>query len=256
MKKGLIFIITLALAGSMSAQIYVGLGAGYGMGANKQFLGTEASATKTTALNGSYGQGININVELGFFFNDNLGVELGINDFMGSTITESKNETSSTETKANLIRIAPQLVYKFDNGLYGRFGMMIPVTGKMVTKDENTDYMGGGETLSAEYETKGALAIGFTSALGMNFKLSDKMNFFVELQYNGLAIKPASTTVTKYEYNGTDQLPSMPTSQKEIEYFDELDTSTISTADDPGRRLATPAAFSSIGLNLGVQIKF
>ncbi len=251
MKKGLIFIIALALAGSMSAQMYVGLGAGYGMGANKMAFGTEDAGTKSTLLTGSFGQGININVDLGFFFNDNLGIELGINDFMGSTLTESKDTSSTTEAKASLIRISPRLIYKFDNGLYGKFGMILPVSGKITQTTTGTNY-------EQVEEYKGAMTIGFTGALGMNFEISDKMDFYAELQYIGLSMKPSTSEITTAKFGGVDALPSMTTSQIQTEYFNELDGTTMAnlTANDPSQSFATPIATSSFGVNVGIHIKF
>ena len=65
MKKVLLFIVTVFIATSMSAQFYAGLGVGYGFGAQKRVLGQETSGTTTENLYGSFGQGINIQPKVG-----------------------------------------------------------------------------------------------------------------------------------------------------------------------------------------------
>jgi len=262
MKKNLLLIIALFVATSMSAQFYAGLGLGYGLGASKRANGTETTGTITKNIYGSYGQGFNTHLKLGFMFNDNMGIELGVSYLFGASQTIYKDSFALKEAKSSGLRLAPQLVYKLDNGFYGRFGMIIPVLGKTVVtdNDDKSLFLVGGLPVvgkkESTIETKGSFSIGFIGAIGYGFALNDNMTIFGELEYIGLSIKSGSATVTEYTFEGNDVLSTMKTSQKEYEYVDEIDSSVKSDPDKPTQKLKQKAPFSSFGLNIGITMTF
>ncbi|RLD64102.1 MAG: hypothetical protein DRI84_08995 [Bacteroidetes bacterium] len=273
MKRNLLLIIALFVATSMSAQFYAGLGVGYGMGASKRANGLEYSGTKTINIYGSYGQGFSPNLKLGFMFNDNMGFELGVSYLFGASQTKIKMEgdTVGQEAKSSGLRLAPQLVYKLDNGFYGRFGLIIPVLGTTVVTGHNNNFMGMGIKQEYTVENKGAFSIGFIGAIGYGFALNDNMTLFGEIEYIGLSIKSGSKTFTQFDLDGVDQLendkPLNPmfgtTAFKETEYFDEVDDSVDNTTsnpkydtDKPTAELRQKAPFSSFGLNIGIIMTF
>ena len=259
MKKNLLLIIALFVATTMSAQFYAGLGVGYALGASKRVNGTETSGTITTNIYGSYGQGFAPTLKLGFMFSDNMGIEMGVSYLMGASQTKLKTSSELEEAKSNGMRLAPQLVYQLDNGFYGRFGVIIPVMGKTVITSTDDSVMVGLNTYAKkemEIETKGSFSIGFIGAIGYNYALSDNMNLFGEIEYIGLSIKSGSATVTKLDLGGTDLLEKMDTYRKEIEFVDEIDSSTKFDKDKPTQMLKQKAPFSSFGLNVGITMTF
>ncbi len=269
MKRNLLLIIALFVATSMSAQFYAGLGVGYGMGASKRANGLEYSGTKTINIYGSYGQGFSPNLKLGFMFNDNMGFELGVSYLFGASQTKYKSEFQLEEAKSNGLRIAPQLVYKLDNGFYGRFGMIIPLLGKTVITETDDKLMVAPNTFVKKEmvtETKGSFSIGFIGAIGYGFALNDNMTLFGEIEYIGLSIKSGSATITKLEVDGNDKLANMDTYQKEYEFVDEIDSSKDNLIDQttgqpvnpdtPWLMLKQKAPFSSFGLNIGIIMTF
>ena len=269
MKRNLLLIIALFVATSMSAQFYAGLGVGYALGASKRVNGTEVSGTVTTNIYGSYGQGFSPNLKLGFMFNDNMGIELGVSYLFGASQTKTKTEYILEEAKSDGLRLAPQLVYKLDNGFYGRFGMIIPVLGKTVITYSDDHMMVAPNTFvkkETEMETKGSFSIGFIGAIGYGFALNDNMTIFGEVEYIGLSIKSGSATFTKYDVAGKDQLANMDTHQKEYEFVDEIDSSKDNlidpntfkpkNPDTPWLVLKQKAPFSSLGFNIGITMTF
>jgi len=266
MKKNLLLIIALFVATTMSAQFYAGLGLGYGLGASKRVNGTKIDGTKTTNIYGSYGQGFNTTLKLGFMFNDNMGLELGVSYLFGAAQTKDDHQDYLETAKSNGLRLMPQLVYKLDNGFYGRFGVIIPVLGKTVITEKDDKYtVAPGVTVvkETEMETHGSFSIGFAGAIGYNFALSDNMNLFGEIEYIGLSIKSGSAEYTKYEVGGKDQLGNMPTGWKEFTFLDEVDDSSDNTfgnpkwdKDQPSVMLRQKAPFSSFGLNVGITMTF
>jgi len=263
MKKNLLLIIALFVATTMSAQFYAGLGLGYGLGASKRVNGTKVDGTTTTNIYGSYGQGFNTTLKLGYMFNDNMGVELGVSYLFGAAQTKDDHKDYLETAKSNGLRLMPQLVYKLDNGFYGRFGVILPVMGKTVITETDDDFMSLGIKKETEMETHGSFSIGFAGAIGYNYELSDNMNLFGEIEYIGLSIKSGSAKYTKYEVGGKDQLPNLKTGQKEFTFLDEVDDSSDNTFSNPkwdpnkaSVMLRQKAPFSSFGLNIGITMTF
>ncbi len=263
MKKNLLLVVALFLATTMSAQFYAGLGVGYGMGASKRVNGTSVDGTKTTNIYGSYGQGFNTTLKAGYMFTDNMGVEMGVSYLFGATQTKDDHTNYLEEAKSNGLRIIPSLVYKLDNGFYGRFGMIIPVMGSTVITAVDDDFMGMGLKKETEMETHGSFSIGFAGAIGYQFELTDNMNLFGEVEYIGMSIKSGSATFTQYDVDGKDQLGAMTTSQKEYTFLDEVDDSSDNTFGNPNYdpakatvMMRQKAPFSSFGLNVGITMVF
>ncbi len=299
MKKNLLFVVAIFLATTMSAQLYVGAKLGYGIGANKYEAGTEMKGSVSNSVSGvvsddsrtrgivwgSMGQGLQLGAKVGYFFNDNIGFELGIDYFMSSegTIADvdftSKNEVApgmsfdfpyiySVTAKSNQLRLTPQLVVKTDMGLYTKFGIIVPVMGKtlVTSHEENPGFSGTAVTKSTndiEMEYSGKFSIGFAGAIGYEYELSDNLKLFGEIQYTGLTIRGASSEITKYEVDGADMLPAMTTIQKETNYVDELDASSNNSTYNPTPdaakaqdALRSSTVYSNYGLNIGVNFAF
>jgi len=262
MRKNLFLILAIAFATTMSAQFYAGLGVGYGLGASKRVLGHEVNGTTTTNLYGSFGQGLNIQPKLGYMFNENMGFELGVNYFMGSTQTLGKTTTSLTEGKSSGLILAPQFVLKTESGIYTRVGIFLPVMGKTIITSTDSDYMGSGAKMDMEMERQGSFSLGLIGAIGYSFAISEQMNFFVELQYSAMSMKSGTSKYTKLEVGGQDQLANMDTFDKETTYVDEL-TASSNTSSNPNynkdaakEALKETAPFSAIGINVGITFSF
>ncbi len=263
MRKNLVFVIAMLFATGLSAQLYVGAKLGYGFGAQKSAFGTTETATSSANIYASMGQGIPIGLKVGYFLNDNLGVELGMNYFIGATQTAydyTGAYTANVTAQSNQIRLLPALVYKTDMGIYGRFGMMVPVGGKTVVK---THQVVGPNTTEIEAEHNGSFSIGFVGSLGYEFELSDNLKLFGELEYVGLSIKSKSSVITSYTVNGADQLAAVPTYNKETTAVDELNSSSNNSSynsnpdmSKPQDVLADYAGYSSFRINIGVSFYF
>ena len=264
MKKNLFFVIAMLIATGMSAQLYVGAKLGYGFGAQKTAFGTKQADKSQSNIYGTLGQGIPLGLKVGYFFNDNLGVELGMNYFMSSTLTKADvnmtGYTQNTTVKSTQIRLMPTLVYKTDMGVYGRFGMLVPVGGSTIATSK---FVTGGATTDIEQSFSGSFSIGFVSSLGYEFALNDNIKLFGEVEYVGLQIKGKSASMTKYTVNGTDKLASIPTYSKETNYVDELTSSSNNNTYNPAPDMSKAAdelnstsGYSAVRINIGISYYF
>jgi opacity protein-like surface antigen len=255
MKK--LFLLTLIFASATTfAQFYASLGAGYSMGMPKSVLGYEETSTSVKNIYGTYGTGVNGKLNLGYFLNDNLGVELGFTYLMGSDqLIESEVDGSynlKVNAQATAIGLAPTLIYKWDNGLYGKFGFATKVGGKVV---ENYDVKSGSYTMTETMEYVNKTPLGFTGALGYQFEIGTNMNLFLEMEYLGINVKRDKATMTAYEmkYNGTvvETLADLTAIDRETIFVDELTDSS-----PENHELTEMSPYSSLGFNVGIRYTF
>lgn len=259
----------------MAQSAYVDVAVGYGLGLPGEKLGVNSSTSSggevtTSNVYGTIGQGLNIELRPGFFFNEHIGAELGFNYFMGSETevqkTSSPFGTATVTAHSNQLRMTPAIVVRSGSeGLYayGKFGVVLPLTGTTFTNVDDTGASGPNTASTAEYETKGAPSLGFNGTLGVNYSLSGRFSLFAEASSVHLRVNAKSRTMTAATSNGTDVLGSMNTYQKETTYVDELNSSSnnssynsnysTSTAKDD---LRTRNNFGALFLNIGLKINF
>lgn len=249
--KRKIFLLAAAvmLSTGLSAQFQVGLKGGYAMGATKAPLGTSIDGDKYTTIYGTFGQGIPFGVEFRYLFGDNFGLQLDATYLLGSDVTnfellDAGIEQSAT-TKTTQFRIAPTMIFKTGFGIYSKFGAIIPLTGKTVATSRNVN--GGGIGIPSEIDQtiSGKFGLGFIGALGYELTLGN-LGIFGEVEYIGLAIKRATSEITKYDVGGVDQLPNFTDDQINTTYEDETTLGGMTVQ-------GTSASFSSIGVNIGVR---
>lgn len=278
MKKTVIAVASLLLGATAYGQGgYASFSVGYGIGFPSEDLGIETVTNPSTLevteknIYGTLGNGIGINLTPGYMLSEHFGAEIGLSYFMGSEVTTSSDElegfyTDEFSGQTSQFRVNPSLVVRSGGdgiSLYSKVGLLLPVTGTTVGRRERT---GNGTALnpdiSIETETIGALSLGYTGAIGVNWALSDKLSLFGEVSGAFLRIKSNETEITKFEQNGTNQLDNLSTGDKETVYVDELNGNTNQQGganyDDtkPSEALAFKRNFNSTFINVGVTFKF
>lgn len=259
------------LTGAFAQGPYAALQFGYAMGSSTEMIGTDFNQTSATtysskAVYGTYGSGIPISVNLGYMFTQHLGFDLGINYFMGSTVTSDMQKSFlgddvTTTSQGYQIRILPQLVVSTGNensvNFYSKFGLVMPVAGETTFKKEGTTFTGvNTQSILVEGTSTGNFSIGFNGAFGANYSLNENLSIFGELQAINLRVKNATQTLTKYELGGTDLLSSFTTNSIETEYVSELNENSNSSVDEPTKTLGSSTNYNSFGINLGIKYNF
>lgn len=274
MKKMVLSAALFFAAYGVNAQgLYGDVSVGYGLGAPNYVMGTKnysgpAGTSTSENIYGSIGQGLNLALTPGYMINEHFGLELGINYFMGATktIVENTNSNSNVyETRtahSNQLRLIPSLVVSSGTSnklsVYAKGGLVIPVMG--LTKIEIDKGIMTGPTTSSKIQAKsdfaGHVSLGFRGALGVNYKLSDKLSLFGELQQTNLFIKQKSNTYTEFIVDGVDikdnpTLMSLYGQNKETEFVDKLDANS-----GANQALAAKTNFNQFGINVGVKFNF
>jgi len=265
------FLMMLA-ATPAAAQLYLGFSAGYGLPANRMWLGTNVedngSVETYEVVNSSLGQGLQAGLFIGSMTNNNVGLELGLSYLQGAGVmiryTDNAGGLVVNEERVlmgRMIRVVPGL--RFTTGAgdvrpYGRAGLILGVGGKVIEELEGT-YTAGGVTDVEEYvfEEYGGFSVGFSGAAGVNFQASDRLSLFAELGLVYQNWAPEKGRFTKYTINGADALGGMTTSEKEVDYVNELTVSgSAPPAGNPDEQLKIFRPFSSAGVNLGLVLHF
>lgn len=224
-------------------------------------------------------EGININfakgasgtLSLGYFFENNLGFELGIGylNSSKSTVSNTENnvgytnyagyqESKVTDFYSRLILLQPSILFTTSSercNLYSRVGLVATFG----TLHSNLKYSNS-DRQSAEIDLRlyGGTGLGFQAALGTDIKLNDKAAIFLEGTFNNLSYSPTKGEITRYFANGIDRVPSMETIEKEYEFIDDYveDGNVTNSSSQPAKQPKQRYGMSTVGLNLGLKYSF
>lgn len=274
-KHALTVVVAAAAVQSASAQFYFGGNLGYGVGASGDSYGTDdtynssGDLTSSKQIHGTYGAGLNIQLNGGYKLSENFAFDLGVNYLMGSKKLADRTTTSAGEytkyVQTSQVRLTPTLIVSAGGEgkltPYTRFGLVIPVAGKTVsTEVDKTN-----SSMSSEMvrESKGKPTIGFEGGVGVRYKLSENLALSAELVYTALRIRTKSAEITKYNMTmggtTTDVLATMKTGQKEYNFVEELTSSSNNSSTNSNYDvnkatdlLSTSSNFNNFGIRVGV----
>jgi hypothetical protein len=298
MKKLLPLILSFILfTGTlMSQSIYVRAGGGYGLPIASSVLGEKilytqvyngvntTNSASTESITGSFGSGANFNFALGYKFNENFIFEINTQFLISKKNNSSDNNLSSdplnlysyvdnsnTTTSAKGLFFNPSFIFSAGFGKaapYGRFGLVIG--SPKISGTGSYYYNGDGiDSTVTEFEYSKGITFGFQGAIGMNWKLSDKLDIYTEMNFISMTYYPGEYNVTKdVSGNGftvTDNLPNMSKYLKQTIYEKKFDPSSVNTIDQygyynqiidinkPTVSLRKAMPFSSLSLQIGIR---
>ncbi|WP_372746490.1 hypothetical protein [Lutibacter sp.] len=286
MKKQLFLFVALIIATSASAQFYVSASGGYAIPSAGVLMGTKVTSDKTENTYGSYGEGLNGQLRVGYTLNETFGVELGIgylhgDDQIKSEVNIPNYRITDAVARGRAFGVLPQLTYKFNDKFYGRIGALLKVGGKTEAVVDDINYMydaANGITISQALslptgaythttyteDYHGHLPLGIVAAMGYKFPINDKISFFTELEYMGVSVKRKDSEIVEFNTDvvladgtvavaGLYTLDNLPAGYyKESTYVDELSNSNT----DGSKKLSERVPYSSFGINFGITYTF
>lgn len=219
--------------------------------------------SSTEAIKYSFGKGITAGLQFGYMVNENIGVELAVNYLIGGKTTATETSTGGfgagttiTDVSAKMLQINPSVVLATTINKISPYAKLGLVIGSgTITQNENS--VNGTFTSVAKMEYKGGIALGFSSALGINFGINDKLSFNTELSLVNMQYSPSKSSITVATLNGVDKLSTLSVRDRETEFSSTVTTSSTSgasTAPTQANTIATP--FGSIGINVGIKYSF
>ncbi len=215
------------------------------------------------------GRGAALGVNLGYMFSENIGAELQLNYLLGSPvngesintntvitggmITSKSTSTSKTQYTSNAFQVAPSIVLQTqvkNITPYAKFGPMLSFGNVLIEQDRNN----AGSIESSEIKLNGGVGLGISSRLGVLFQTKGAMSYFAECSIVGMTYAPTKGELTKSITNGVDNLPNLNTSEKVVEFVDEVSGGSIQDPNKPSQILPISYPFSSIGLRVGIRV--
>lgn len=278
-KTAVVLLFTLFSGVIMSQSIYFRAGTGYGLPIATAPIGQNQARSEISnntgntvpntieGVNASYGSGMDFNFALGYKINENFMFDLNFQYLIGRKYKTSdtyyyssgsfiENDYDNTTTSSKGFFINPSIIFSAGFGKaapYGRFGLF---TGSPTVTGERSDYYNGDgiSTNQSRWEYTKAMAIGFQGAVGMNWKITEKMDFFTELNFISMTYYAGQYELTQNISNGTDNLANMPISQKIIVFKKKFDLAKVNNdPSKPSTSLRESTPFSSISLQVGIR---
>lgn len=246
-----------------------------------------ANETTNYGLNGQYnyegetvklslGQGLNFGINVGYFFNDHIGLDLGLNYQIGSTTQIENTRVYNRQDQfqevyqttyfnkniysSNMLHITPSLVLKTEYkkfSPYAKIGFVMGIGKVFRESNFNQTYsdpqQGSSSTNYSEFEYSGGLGLGLTGAIGTTYNLNEKLNLFTEVYFRSMSYAPKNGFITKSIEDGIDNTDQLLESEKTIIFSKEITYSSENDPNSPQEAEFTRIPFNSIGLKLGVR---
>jgi len=273
MKKVFILVLcSILFTGYVNAQkFYARVGIGMSGGTSNSldilYKYTNDGTNRTLKLQPvDLGSGFTGSAAFGFMPSKYVGFEIAITDFIGfpdfgDSIVKMPGGTSTNAIiKANVLSVVPSVV--ITAGLdkvnpYARFGVVIgvlPVMRNFFEADQPS--VNPPKTIKAIQEYTGGVALGFSAAGGVNFKINKLISLYAEINYIGMSFAPTKSELVKYTIDGIDQLPTINTKERETQYVTKLNLDEQIPNTSPDKKLKKNYPLNSVGASFGVMFKF
>jgi hypothetical protein len=270
--------IFFALSGTVFSQgIYLRAGTGYGLPVATSVLGekdlnvydpssNDPYSYSNTVVTSSYGSGFDFNFALGYKFNENFIFDLNVQYLIGNKVETSNTYidkeltypgTEETITNTNIKGFLFNPAFIFSAGFgkaapYGRFGVVI--ASPTITQNDSYYYdLDGINTRERTWVYNKGFGLGYQAAVGMNWKLTDKMDIYTEANFISMTFYPAEGNVTKYISDGNDLLDQLTVSQKQLKFEKTYDPQPQYDPESPTVVARKAFPLSSLSAQVGIR---
>lgn len=269
----------VTLTGTVMAQgFYFRAGGTYGLPVGTTVIGSKYNYTyngsgaspvttaSTKAISASYGAGPNFAVAVGYKFNQNFMFDLtgqylignkyktgSVSNYIYSTYSTVSRNLSDMQVKGFFLN--PSFIFSAGFGKaapYGRFGVVIG-SPQLTTNESSYDNTDGISSFDRTWIYKKGLALGYQAAIGMNWKLSEKLDIYTEVNILNMTWYAQQGQLTKFIDNGTNALVNLSVSQKQIEFKKSYDPSVQYNPAKPTVQLREATPLSSISAQVGIR---
>ena len=226
MKRIFLLAGLLAACYTSSAQVYVSATGGYAWGVPSTKIGEESTNGTQSVRFGTFGEGLNTQLRVGYFFNKTWGVDVSFGYLHGAnqTIVHRKVDNASLRGlnasldaeaigRGRAYGAALSVTYNFTDNFYGRFGFLTKIGGRTEVVAHSTTTIKGeidsrtlaalktvipalpdvssGATIETTYteDYKGKMPFGTIAALGYNYHVNEHLAIFAELEYMNISVK-------------------------------------------------------------------
>ena len=267
MKTFSILFIGLILVGTTARaqKIYIRGGLGVAVSTAATYTQDYSSGSgidyTTTSKKQGIGTGLPFVLAAGYNLSEHFSIELGIDYFYGFTnkqTFESANSSSDSKWHGQMLSLVPAFVMslpleKFKP--YARLGLKLGVLNSVVSKNHVVPLLSNPSgTTDDKIKDYGGIAVGVQAAVGTDFKLTDMLSLFGEIQVDGISWAPTHGNYTEYIVNGVDKMGSRTVKENQWNFVKEVDNSKTIPDDQPNEYNKVNVQFGNVGIVLGVKV--
>jgi hypothetical protein len=219
------------------------------------------------------GSGFRTGLGIGYIVNDIVNVGIDLEQYWSPDLKVNLQhyrtkpyliQNTSHSIRSNMLSLTPNVTLKVINNplyyFYMRLGLSIGIA-KKLKENINTDIyaynLALGDTVRSvvieEYKYTGGIPLGYTTAAGIQAKISGKIRLFFELQANFMSFAPKKRTMTSYVSSSGGILENQKKNETEIEFTN--DGSDNGIASQPAKRPKISIPYSSLGFNFGIGFR-
>ncbi|GAA4395323.1 hypothetical protein GCM10023187_02070 [Nibrella viscosa] len=255
--------------GTQESPVYVKVSGFYGLltpGTERYTMASFNSANTVFEVGKKrLGAGPRAGVGIGYIINDFINVGIDADLLFGSELTAANSSNTTTNrytqqstTNYRVLTITPNITFKALSQpgyyIYNRIGVgvgMLLTYETAITTVTTLPAANAGNYLRVS-EMKAPPAVGFQTALGVQFRVSDKLRGFVEMAAIILAFKPTELSDTKNLKNDSNF--------DKLNIFKFADFGTYNTVEAAASRTVTlpsrTVPVNSIGPGAGLVFRF
>lgn len=214
-----------------------------------------SSSYGTEQVNVSLGKGLNLGGAIGYMFNDNIGVELGVSYLHGSKSTATvkdlfSNRTVDKSISAQMCRINPTIIIssgKTRFSPYAKFAFVF-ASGSAIYEIDDVKV---GDVYNVKLKLNGGISLGLNTGIGTNINIGKNTSLFSEINTYNISYSPKKGEYLEANHNGIDFKSSL----KEIEFVDNYNNNS---PPDPGvkKELKQKLPMGSVGFLFGLKYNF
>ena len=246
MKKNfLLLIVILFGTQTINAQWLVNVGAAYGWGRQKSVLTTVNNQGLVETVNGSFGEGVELNLGVGrkfgdrFFYGVDFNYLTGRDFVMNDANPSTARDYNKTTFRGSGALIGPFLKFRVNPEGLSPYLRFTPQVAFMTLDEEKVRFIGDSATKDVfQYNYEAGFQFSINSAIGIEFMGGEMASFFIEVFNRNMVYNPSKRVNTK--------VPEGFQKEEDINYID--------APEQPNEQLAKSFDFSAIGFGFGVRI--
>ncbi|MCX5754082.1 MAG: hypothetical protein NTW97_10665, partial [Candidatus Krumholzibacteria bacterium] len=166
------------------------------------------------------------------------------------------NSSNKTEAKTSYLPISLTLKVKSKLEKITVFAGMGPTMLMAAKGIETFSETGGTAPEAYERETTFKMGLGYHALAGIEYGLTDKVNFIAQLRADQVSIKTDKDELTKYTVDGVDKLSDVPVRYKNTTYLEDDTTDNPSKDTVPAIERAYMVPANNFTLNIGISYGF
>ncbi|MDX2415011.1 MAG: outer membrane beta-barrel protein [Bacteroidales bacterium] len=274
-------LFLVSFAGILAAQeIYIRAGSGYNFPVATSVIGenynynwvydgiSDIGITSRESVSASYGAGTNFSFAIGYKFNENFILDLNIQYLRGRKYETSNNyyedyygeidiDNEKNTSYSRGIFFQPGITFSVGWGKMAPYAKIGIIAGSPKVLEEEEYYVDDG-AINEDYiswEYTGGLALGYQTAVGVNWNIMDKFEIFSELDFVSMSYYAKKGRMTKNIQDGSDILNQMDVYSTQINYEKETDNSTPYDPGEAQIMIRESRPFSFISSQVGIRFK-